>query len=763
MYDKNLSRQIHTLLFLFILIFTGSLITCRNTSMTGQDSIIRNVSDVEKSAAVIRMNYENDQGLSYGILDVTKSPYEADPTGESDATTALQQALKDARDTRSVCYLPAGRYLVSGTIEGIQGIVNWDEWPYGDPLITNPYLSEASFEYPNVIMGTRGKDRATIVLADHAPGFGDPDSPRPVIYFWARAHRAVEVEDLNRPAPSISFNQKIMNLDFDLGAGNPGAIAIDHRAAEGSTVEDVYIRAYGAFAGIRNAPGSGGSMHGIRVEGGRYGLYVSGSQPSPLVSDLELTGQTEYAVWFNARGPLTLVGARIRGAGIRGVMPDHNYDGALNLVDVCIELENHTKAVQAARSIVMDNVWIRDADTLAEVVNEAVLAGDPGGIVHVRFYAAGARADYDEFIDNKPWKDALWVDREKQEDPVALTEKAGEIPAGLTDIHRYRVLPDFFDPDVVNVRQEPYLARGDGLSDDTEALQRAIDASEKVFLPKGTYLLTRPLKLRAGTVLFGVSNILSVITTFNQKPDRLHDSDIPYHNTTYPDPLIETADDPEAATMAGMFRIVQPALNPCVYALHWRAGRKSVVQNVYVHQSPWHSAASMKAFPLIKVSGSGGGRWYNVDNFDYWCHGPDYRFFLAEGTRQPLRIYHLQPQFNNSEAMVEFRGSEKVDVYSSKCEGDNSLLWITRCRNVRFFGLNGLIVPSPGREIIRITESEDILITHIHPYIKAQGTVHWGDFISFHAKECFLLRDGDFSIGGTEQFSLYRTGDPEPF
>ena len=171
----------------------------------------------------------------------------------------------------------------------------------------------------------------------------------------------------------------------------------------------------------------------------------------------------------------------------------------------------------------------------------------------------------------------------------------------------------------------------------------------------------------------------------------------------------------------------------------------------------------MKAFPMIRTSGSGGGRWYNLENFDYWCHGPDYRFFLAEETTEPLRIYHLQPQFNNSEAMIEFRGSENIDVYSSKCEGDNALLWITKCRNIRLFGLNGLIVPSPGREIIRITGSDDILLTHIHPFIKEQGIVHWGDFISFHARECLLLRDGDFSVNGLEQFSFYRTGHPEPF
>jgi len=718
---------------------------------------IRRVSEVQERAAEVAARYADEQLLSDGILDASKAPYNADNTGKRDSSDALEAALRDARDAQAVCYLPAGEYLVSRTIVGVQGIVDWDDWPYGDPLLSNPCFSEASFEYPNVLMGPRGESRARIRLQDGAPGFDDPDSPKPVVYFWARSHRASN-PDPEASCPSISFNQKIMSLDFDLGSSNPGAIAIDHRGAEGCTVEDVDISATGAFAGIKDAPGSGGSMHRISVEGGRYGLYISGSQPSPLVSDLTLRAQTKHSIFFQSSGALCLVGAKIKGKGISGAGSNLNFNGALTMIDVSIDCDTRSPAIQAKRSLVLQNVWIRGSDCLVDVEGRAFAHGRSGQWRRIVHFAYGSEANYREAIENKPWRDKLWLDRIEQRQPIFTVDSPKRDPQDFRKAHAYRMLPDIRD--AVNARAAPYKAKGDGIADDTNAIQNAIDTGSPVFLPKGRYLITQPLRLRKDSLLFGLSNIRSIVTARNEKPPRIHDPKAPFSNPTSPDPLIDTPDAADGTALLAMLRLEQPALNPCVTALEWKLGRRSTVQNIYAHQSPYHSAASLKTFPLIRICKGGGGSWYNAQNYDYWRQGPDYRSVLVEGTSEPLRFYHLQPQFNASESMVEFKDAANIDVFSAKSEGDCSVIWITRCRNVRFLGLSGLIAPRPGREVIRISDCQDLLLSHIAPMVIGQGMVFWGDFIAFHLGACKLLQDGGFTINGLEQFALYQLGNP---
>ena len=72
--------------------------------------------------------------------------------------------------------------------------------------------------------------------------------------------------------------------------------------------------------------------------------------------------------------------------------------------------------------------------------------------------------------------------------PTAMPQESGRFPAASG---------------VINVRRAPYLAKGDGISDDTAALQQAINdwqsTGRVIYLPPGVYLVSAPLKFTANT------------------------------------------------------------------------------------------------------------------------------------------------------------------------------------------------------------------------------------------------------------------------
>lgn len=710
-----------------------------------EEKSVRTESEVRARARHVLEAYSDPLVADLGYLDATKAPYAADPTGQADATAAIRLAIEDARDAQLTCYLPAGTYRVSDTIVGTEGVILWDHWPHEGHA--DPWVAERSFYYPCIIAGPAQGARAKIRLADNAPGFDDPKHPKPVVFFWARD--STDKPDVVRH--NISFNQQIRHLDFDLGEGNPGAVAIRHRGAEGSTIEDVAIRAAGAFAGIHDAPGSGGAIHGVSVTGGQYGLYITGAQPSPLVSDVTLCDQTEYAILYAERGPLTIVGANIEGAGIIGKKPASPWDGAISIVDSVIRLKHGDAAIRSERSLVLENVHVHNAPTIASVDDFPPLTEQPSGWTHVRRYAVGGRVTYPKTLGGIRRREEVWCDGEALGARAEAGPTQGPPPDQLLGPHRRPREDSWNDPGTSNARSEPFGANGDGIADDTAAIQAAIDAGKPVFLPKGVYRISSPLTLGPGTRLFGCSALGTVITPIDGAPA--------FADPNNPQPLIDTANEPHASTRLELLTLELPVRNPCVYALRWRAGHNSLVRNVYPIRTPWHPDAPSYGIPMVRIEGQGGGRWYTQTLLHWWSQLPPYRHLLVQGTRQPLRFYHLQPQHARGLAQVEMRDCKNIDIFSMKSEGDVPMLWLQDCRNVRVFGVGGIIAPFPGQPIICMERCNDVLLANVQPQIADAS--RWSALgIQFDPKRWFILRDDERQLGALESFALWMRGDP---
>ena len=727
----------------------------------GQDKPVRKRSEVEARGLGVIAAYEDRKLAGYGILDATKRPYLADPSGKRDSTQAVTQAMRDARDARLVTFLPAGTYLVSSTLECVQGTVTRDHWDYGpaDPVVENE-----SYHFPCSLVG-EGQAATRIVLAGRAKPFQDAADPKPVIHFWARNEtRRKGKTDPLAPQPNISFNQTIMSLSIDLGGGNPGAIAIEHQCAQGSSIQDVSIEAGGAFAGVRRLPGSGGGIHGLTVNGGRYGIYgrgnngLRGSQPVPVVSGAVLKGQTEAAILYDGRGPLTVVGATIEGAGIRSDAPrSAPWDGAVNVVDSILRPAAGVCAVASAHPVYLADVFVDNGGRIACVEGAAELKASGRGWMHVKEYASGAGFNYPEFAGGGRRDHEVWVDGKNAGLTRTSAAPSGPPPPGLVERHSWKPLaPAWRTKGAVNVREAPYSAAGDGKTDDAAAIQRAIDEHEVVFVPKGTYALSRPLVLRPRTRLAGVSQVLTRFVPLAGGG---------YLRPQAPAPLIDTADDPAAETAIEFVRLEVPVTNPAAYALRWRAGAASSVRYIAPAASFWHPDAPAAVHPMVRIEGNGGGRWYGFTVWHWWNQGPDYRHLLVDGTHHRLAFYMLNPEHPASTAQVEFRSARNVDVFSLKAEGSFVTLLARNSGRIRVFGYGGVGSPWHEWPIFRFVKSADFLLANVNPQIRLPQPGVWGALaLATDPSRWYILDDrgpgGRVRVPGSRQFVLYRRGEP---
>ena len=99
----------------------------------------------------------------------------------------------------------------------------------------------------------------------------------------------------------------------------------------------------------------------------------------------------------------------------------------------------------------------------------------------------------------------VWLNGRRTEALSVDVRRDVQPPDDFLERHRWgEPLPAWNDPMVVNVQAPPWGATGDGKTDDTDGIQRAIDENRDVFLPKGNYRISRPLRLSSDSRLIGL-------------------------------------------------------------------------------------------------------------------------------------------------------------------------------------------------------------------------------------------------------------------
>ncbi len=663
----------------------------------------------------------NQRLAKLGVLDVTAAPFLADPTGSRDSTTALQRAIDFARDAQMICFFPPGKYLVSDTLLLRHGI---HMRSHRATLMNNRLM-------PCVLVGSQAlaakaeSARPRIVLAPNSPGFNDPQRVKYVI-----EHRQYDVrkftitQNTNGGGPSL-MNTMVLNLDIEIGHGNPGAAGMHIRSCEGSAVQNVTIDATHGYAGLVGATGNGGSWANVTVIGGQVGLDMRGwTPPTPTMVGITLINQTKAAIIHNCRGSLTAVGLHIRsripGPLIIGEPTWGPFDGSINLIDSQVafdrssENSQQTTAIASAGNVYLNNVYLHGADAI--VAGEPT--GDHNGWVLVEEFAAGKQRSKKGYALSSP----VYVDGKPIGRTMRRVVDSGPPPSDLQSRHLWDPTAlSWESPDAANVTAPPYSAKGDGLTDDTDALQRAIDENRRVFLPKGYYRITKTLNLKRHTRLVGVASHLSVIMA--RDPSQFQ------QQGGQSSPLVETPNDADAETAVAYIGVRIPMearrtaklqTNP-LFALHWQSGRKSLFLSNDVHPLRVFGFRRNKAYespamsdPTVLVTGHGGGKWYNYHTTQFFAPTtPTQRAILVQGASGPLRFYNFEPQGGRGLAVAQFDRSRYISLFGCKTECDTTFLRIINCNHIRVFGHGGIGNANKGGALYVVRDTPNFLISNI--------------------------------------------------
>jgi hypothetical protein len=522
---------------------------------------------------------------------------------------------------------------------------------------------------------------------------------------------SVPSNDQVADANSGTFYSAMSNVDFEIGDGNPAATAVRFHAAQHAYLSHIDFHIGSGLAGIYQV---GNEAEDLHFYGGRYGILAEKTSPAWQFTLIDSTfdGQRDAAIREHEAG-LTLVNTRISNTPV-GIDIDEGYGDWLWGKDV--RFENVSKAAivisnenNAYTQIGFDHALARKTPVFARFRDSGKVVPGPAATYRVTAFNYG-----------------LVVAGLGQTGRYATNMQASPLAALPRPSERaVRLLPPV--KQWFSVRDAG--AKGDNATDDTAAIQRAIDAHRVVYFPTGRYAVTDTLKLRPDTVLIGLHPNLTQIVLPDETPA--------FAGVGAPKALIESARGGDAIVSGlGLFT---GGINPRATALLWKAGEKSLVQDVKAQGGhgtnladgtrfdPYNANHSADPdprkrwdaqYPSFWVTDGGGGTFTDLWSPSTYAQSG----FKVSDTDTPGHVYELSNEHHvRSEIVLDnVRNWEFLAPQTEEEAGesqDTISLDIRNSRNILIANYHAYRVTrsiKPAAAAVRLVNSSDIRFRNVH-------------------------------------------------
>ncbi|MBZ5621290.1 MAG: SMP-30/gluconolactonase/LRE family protein [Acidobacteriia bacterium] len=634
---------------------------------------------------------------------LTEDRFSVRGDGRADDSAAIQAAIDKVQETtgEGILFIPEGRYRVTRTI----------------------------YVWPGVRVIGYGEKRPVFVLADNTPGFQQGigymfffTGSRP-IQRAAGAGRGRGFRPPPTPPGTVPLNQTIAdanpgtfysamsNVDFEIGSENPAAVGIRFHVAQHGYLAHMDFQIGSGLAALHEV---GNEAEDLHFHGGRYGILTR--KPSPAwqftLIDSTFDGQREAAIRENEAG-LTLVHDEFRNVPT-AISIDPHYSDQLwvkdarfeNISGPAILISNENSRMT---QINLESIVCREVPVFARFRESGRQLAGAGEIYQVTVLshgltlpALGATGEIKTSYDAAPLR--------------TLPPSTPNAIRGLPPMATW-----------VNLRT--LGAKGDGVTDETAVIQKAIAEHRVLYIPSGRYVVSDTLTLRPDSVLIGLHP--------DQTQFDILDSTPGFQGPGAPRPLLEAPRGGDnIVTGIGLYT---GGINSRAVGAMWMAGKDSLMDDVRflgghgtngpdgrrvnpysanLFSDPDPHRRWDGQYPSLWITHGGGGTFANIWTPDTFAQAGLY----ISDTATPGRVYELSSE-HHVRTEIKLDQVANWELYALQTEGEREesasalSLEIDRSKNITIANYHGYrVVRSyhPFPYAIRMNDSSDIRLRNVH-------------------------------------------------
>ncbi|WP_109487402.1 glycosyl hydrolase family 28-related protein [Occallatibacter savannae] len=624
-------------------------------------------------------------------LDDPKAVYIEGPAG-GDSSAELQAAIDKASGTgrEGIVFVREGRYSITRTV----------------------YL------WPGVRLIGYGAARPVFVLPAHTLGFQKGMGVM-VMFTGLSPHERPRAGDrIAFPPPGSApaneniadanpntFYSAVSNINFEIGDGNPAAVAVRFHVAQHSFLTHIDFHIGSGLAGVYQA---GNEAEDLHFYGGRYGILTEKTSPAWQFTliDSAFEGQQEAAIREHEAG-LTLIRDSFRNVP-KAIDIDEGYPDQLWVKDCRFEnISGPVVTISLEKSplteIGFENAVLSNAPVFARLRESGKSVAGKGASYRVKNFIYG-----------------LIVPGEGRMGAVGMHYDAAPIASLPTDLTpAIRALP----PSSEWVNVHTLGVKGDGTSDDTKALQQAIDTHHALYFPGGHYVVRDTITLKPNTALIGLHPTLTQIDLLDGTPG--------YEGVGAPKAVILAPTGGE--NILSGIGVFAGGTNSRAVAVLWKAGEQSLIDDVRFlggHGSgtnPYNNNHTADLdlhkrwdgqYPSLWIADGGGGTFADIWTPNTFAQSG----FVVSNTKTPGHVYELSNE-HHVRNEIKFDRVENWDINAPQTEEEAGespealSLEIAHCRNLTIANYHGYRVTrsrAPFPAAVRVYDSSDIHFRNVH-------------------------------------------------